>query len=537
MADKLSMVLPDHPDLATLIRMWEAVSGEISHERLIDMLMRTAVEHTGAERGLLILPRDGEYRIVAEATTSVDEVIVQLRQEAVNAADLPTSLLWYVLRTKEYVLIQNTSGDRAFSDDEYIRKQHARSVLCLPLLKRTRVLGVIYLEITLTRRTFTPPHRATLRLFASAAANSLENARLYSELQTREARLRRLVSSNIVGIGIWTLDGRIVDANDAFLSILGHTRSDLAAGSMSWMELTAPEWREPSAQAIEDAKVTGSFQPFEKEYLRRDGRRVPALVGGALFDKDGNEGVAFVLDLSKSKARARLADVARNTSLGVLTTSIAHEINQPLTGIITNATTCLRMLSAEPPNLEGARATAQRTLRDGTRASNVTRRFCDLFPHRPSTAVQIDLNDAAREVVALAASELKANRVVVEVSLDESLPQVRGDRVQLQQVILNLIVNAADAMKTIEDRPRQLHLVTSGEIAGELRLSVRDCGVGIDPTHAEKLFEPFHAPSTDGISFGLSISRSIIENHGGRLWAAANKGPGATFSFALPADP
>ena len=235
-----------------------------------------------------------------------------------------------------------------------------------------------------------------------------------------------------------------------------------------------------------------------------------------------------------AKAGAELAHVARVGTLGALTASIAHEVNQPLSGIITNASTCLRMLAADPPNLDGARMTAQRTLRDGNRASDVIKRLRALFAHTQPVTETIDLNDAAREVLALSASELDSSRVVLQTDFAEDLPAVRGDRVQLQQVILNLVVNAADAMRTVHDGARNLLVATVREGAGAVRLSVCDCGSGIDPKNFDKIFDAFFTTKSYGMGIGLSISRSIIVGHEGRLWASANDGPGATFSFSLP---
>jgi C4-dicarboxylate-specific signal transduction histidine kinase len=241
-----------------------------------------------------------------------------------------------------------------------------------------------------------------------------------------------------------------------------------------------------------------------------------------------------VAEESLSKARAELTHVARVMTLGALTASIAHEVNQPLAGIITNASTCLRMLAADPPNLDGARATAQRTLRDGNRASEVIERLRTLFARKEPKTEPVDLNDAAREVLALSSSELQRHRVILQTDFTQGLPLVNGDRIQLQQVILNLTLNATDAMKEIDDRPRALLIATAHEDAARVRLSVRDSGVGIDPQSIEKLFAAFYTTKTHGMGIGLAISRSIIESHNGRLWASANDGPGATFSFSIP---
>jgi PAS domain S-box-containing protein len=238
-----------------------------------------------------------------------------------------------------------------------------------------------------------------------------------------------------------------------------------------------------------------------------------------------------------NKARTELAHVARVTALSALTASIAHEVNQPLSGIVTNAGTCLRMLDASPPNLEGARETARRTIRDGNRASEVITRLRALFSKTSTTFESFDLNETAEEVIALSLSELRRNGVVLQLDLGVGLPSVFGDRIQIQQVILNLLRNASDAMSAVSDRPKELLVKTEREeSAGSLRLSVKDAGVGITPEIEEKLFEAFYTTKDDGMGIGLSVSRSIMESHQGRLWATRNDGPGSTFSFSMPCN-
>jgi signal transduction histidine kinase len=219
-----------------------------------------------------------------------------------------------------------------------------------------------------------------------------------------------------------------------------------------------------------------------------------------------------------------------------LTASIAHEVNQPLSGIITNASTCLRMLAADPPNVEGACETARRTIRDGHRASEVVTRLRALFGKKNTTLEVVDLNDATREVIALLLSGLQKDRVILRAELTDDLPPVTGDRVQLQQVVLNLIMNASDSMRGVDDRPRQLVIRTERDGGDHVRLTVQDAGMGFDPQVEERLFEAFYTTKSGGMGIGLSVSRSIIESHRGRLWAASNDGPGATFSFSLPSS-
>jgi PAS domain S-box-containing protein len=266
-------------------------------------------------------------------------------------------------------------------------------------------------------------------------------------------------------------------------------------------------------------------------------------VAHATRDQNGQlEYIAAVRDVTArrlsdealDKARSELAHVARVMSLGALTASIAHEVNQPLSGIITNASTCVKMLDGEPPNVDGARETAKRTIRDGRRAADVITRLRALFSKKETGTELVDLNEATREVIALSLSELERNRVITRTEFADQLPLVTGDRVQLQQVIINLLRNGSDAMSDVDDRPRELLFRTEVDEGDCVRLSVRDAGTGFDPQTLDQLFRSFYTTKADGMGIGLSVSRSIIENHRGRLWATPNDGPGVTFSFSIP---
>ena len=566
----------------------------------------------------------------------------------------------------------------------------AEECLLVPFYVAGKAVGTIWGIMHSDRRKFDAEDdrvMASLGKFASSAYQALAHIeelkiqvaeREKAEAEVRqlasglEAKVRRLVDANVVGIVMWNLEGTITGANEAFLRMVQYDREDLASGRVRWADLTPPEWRGHAERAIADLKATGSFQPFEKEYFRKDGSRVPGLVGGALFEGGGKEGVAFVLDLSeqkraeralrrseaflaegqrlgqigsfswrvatdeitwsaelyriyelevgvpvtlelirnrvhpedvsliekmkmvdqereadhdfewqyrllmpdhsikymhavahatrdqdgqleyiasvqditarrlaeeaRDKARSELAHVARVTTLGTLTASIAHELNQPLSGIITNASTCMRMLANDPPDVDGARETARRTIRDGNRASEVITQLRALFCKKDATTGSVNLNDAALEVIALSLADLQKNGVVLRPEFTDDLPLVTGDRVQLQQVILNLVLNASDAMSDVDDRPRRLVIRTERE-DDRARLTVQDVGVGIEPSGVDKLFEPFYTTKSGGMGIGLSVSRSIIERHHGRLWATLNDGPGAAFSFSIPRSP
>jgi C4-dicarboxylate-specific signal transduction histidine kinase len=298
---------------------------------------------------------------------------------------------------------------------------------------------------------------------------------------------------------------------------------------------------------IERARGAVSDFEYEHRLLMPDHSvKYLHLIAHGSRDQEGRlEYIGAVQDVTQRRlseealgqARSELAHVARVTSLGALTASIAHEVNQPLSGIITNASTCLRMLAADPPNVEGARETARRTIRDGNRASEVITRLRALFSRKDATTEPVDLNEAARDVIALLLRELQRNRVILRPELADGLPLITGDRVQLQQVILNLLRNASDAMSSIDDRPRQLLIRTEPDDGDRVRLTVQDAGVGFDPPAADRLFEAFYTTKNDGMGIGLSVSRSIIESHHGRLWATLNDGPGAAFSFSIPRAP
>jgi PAS domain S-box-containing protein len=386
--------------------------------------------------------------------------------------------------------------------------------------------------------------------FTKIASIAIERAQGDEALRASEAELRQAYV-------------QITEAQR--LSQTGSFTSDVAADEHRWSDEIYAIFEFPRGQAISMRMVQAVLHPDDRAQF--DSGFARALGGGADFDGEFRivtpsgrlkhlrcvahrmtqaEGrfvfTGAIQDVTARKlaeealnrARAELTHMARATALSTLTASIAHEVNQPLAGIITNASTCLRMLAADPPNIDGARATAQRTIRDGNRASDVIQRLRALFARRPPAMEPVDLNETALEVLALSASELQRRRVFLRTDLAENLRAVTADRVQLQQVILNLVLNAADAMNAVEDRPRDLLVTTALNPTGDVCLSVRDAGEGIDPQILERLFDAFYTTKADGMGVGLSISRSIIQGHDGRIWASANDGPGATFAFTIP---
>jgi PAS domain S-box-containing protein len=539
----------EHLDLASVIKVSQAVSGEIVFEKLIDTVMRTAIEHAGAERGVLILKRGTELRVEAEAVASGDTVVVRLREESPASAAFPESIVQYVIRTGETVILDDAAGRNQFWGDEYLCQRRARSILCLPMMKQATLTGVLYLENTLAPHVFTSSRLGVLRLLASQAAISLENTRLYRDLTEREAKIRRLVDANIIGIFMWKFHGQILEANDAFLRMIGYEREDLISGRLRWTELVPPEWLElDERKSGPGHKMTGRLEPFEKELLQKDGSRLPVLIGAVTHEEAGKEGIAFVLDLSEQKraeAEAResearyrqvqmeLAHANRLATMGQLTASIAHEVKQPIATARNNATAALRFLSRNPPDLQEVREAVGCVVNDSDRAALIIDRIRAQVTKIPARSARFDINDAINELIALTRRELVKNGVAVRVCFSEQLPPVEGDRVQLQQVVLNLILNAIEAMSSVDDVPREVSISTERRRADEILVAVRDSGPGIDPEHLERVFDSFYTTKPGGMGLGLSICRSIVRAHGGRLWAEANAPTGAVFQFSL----
>jgi len=372
---------------------------------------------------------------------------------------------------------------------------------------------------------------------------------LLIELQDREARARRLIDSNIIGIFIWGPDGRIIDANEAFLRIVGYDVDDLVAGRLRWKELTPVEWRDADDPRVAELRATGTVQPHEKEYYHKSGSRVPVLVGAAKLERKGEEAVAFVVDLTDRKkaeqqlreserrqheAQMQLAHANRVATLGQLSASIVHEINQPIAAAVTSARAALNWLDKDPANLERARQAVSQTMKSGNRVGEVIGGLRALLKKAPLRRDAFEINEAILEVVALTRGEVVKNGVSVQTQLAQGLPPIQGDRVQLQQVILNLIVNAIEAMSGAGEGARELLISTGSPESGGVLVVVQDSGPGLPAAALERVFDVFYTTKPSGLGVGLSICRSIIEAHGGRLWVTANVPHGATFQFTFP---
>ncbi|MGA2125618.1 MAG: AAA family ATPase [Xanthobacteraceae bacterium] len=663
----------EHLDFATMVKASQAVSGEVELEKLIDALMRLAIEHAGAERGLLLLSRGNELRQEAEAMTNGDGIIVRRRDA--SAAAVPDSIVHYVMRTREGVLLDNASLHSTYSLDPYVRGRNARSVLCLPLVNDSKLIGVLYLENNLTPHVFTPDRVTRLKVLVSQAAISLENSRLYRDLADREGAVREsegrfrdyaetasdwlweigpdfkftLLTENAfgsdpagrIGTVYWdhaldletepekwrlvrdTLDSRkpfrnfvycvagsngplyvkasgkpVFDSSGEFRGYRG-TGTDVTAITRAEEALRESERSLRSAidgipglvaildpngdieainrqiveycgRPLQELKSWGtngiihdkelphlvevfgrsiaSGVPYEVEArLRRfDGEyRWFDIRGIPVRDDSGRIGRWYVLltDIEdRTQALTRLqqmqsdfAHINRVSTMGELAASLSHEILHPIATARNNARAGLRFLAMKPPNLDEAREAIACVVRDVDRANDIVGRIRNHIKKAPPRRDAFDLNEAVREAILMVRSVIARTGVAVHTQLTDELVPVQGDRVQLQQVIVNLILNAVDSMSSDENGARQLSIgIEQGRADGGVLVQVRDSGPGIDPRHVERIFEPFYTTKISGVGMGLSICRSIINGHGGRLWAEANEPRGAVLQFTLP---
>jgi PAS domain S-box-containing protein len=535
-----------------VVSVSQAISAEIDLAALVERILTVAAEIAGALRASLILPRDGELFVEAEAVAVENRIECRLARAVVDATSAPESILRYVARTGEPVIVGDAlKSSSQFSHDPYVRAARVRSLLCLPLLKQTRLVGILFLQNDLVPNAFTEARAALLEVLASQAAISLENARLHADLRSAQERLSGAVRENELMIDViptvaWRAqcNGYVEHFNKPWLEYTGMTRED--ASGWGWAGAIHPDDVSSVGDYWQVLVTTDRTGEIEGRLRRHDGVYRWHLFRARPLRNESGQIVSWygtgadIEDLRQAqealnRTRSELAEMTKVASLGALAASIAHEINQPLAGIMTNTNTCERMLTADPPNVSGARETVRRALRDTKRAADVIARLRALFAKKQTAAELVDLSEATREVLAMSINELRRNRIVMRSELTCDLPRVTGDRIQLQQVIVNLLVNALEAMSGIDDRPRHLLIRTVRDADERVSLTVRDVGVGIRADQVDQLFDAFHTTKQSSMGIGLSVSRSIIEHHGGRLSGTPNHdGPGATFSFSLP---
>ncbi|WP_177307322.1 ATP-binding response regulator [Pseudoduganella namucuonensis] len=529
-------------DMLSVAKATQAISGRIVLDELVDTLMRIVLENAGAQSGAMLLVRDGKLALVADIHVARRDVNVRLRRGAEQApGELPETILNYVRRSGETVLLADAAALHPYAGDAYFSRHRPKSVLCLPIVRQGALIGLLYLENNLVTHAFTPARVTVLELLACQAAISLENAQLYTDLREREARIRRLVEANIIGIFFWDVRGAINDANDAFLDMVGYSRDDLRAGKLSWSGLTPGEYNELDRIKVAQLGTVGACAQYEKEFIRKDGGRVPVLIGGTMLEGSLEQGLAFVLDLTErrqaeAERAARKSADAANAAKSAFLSSMSHELRSPLNTLLGFA----RLMERQPALPEETRADLAIILRSGEHLRALINQVLDLAKIEAGRMVldiaDFDLHAMLDELEEMFALKARGRELSLRFELDGAPRFVRGDPLKLRQVLINLLDNA---IKFTERGEVALRVRTP---PGEERLAfaVADTGIGISAAELGQLGTAFVRAGgalREGTGLGLAITRNFVRLMGGELLIASEPGRGTTagFSVELPA--
>ena len=541
-------------DLLSVAKASQAISGQIVLDELIDTLMRIVIENVGAQSGYLILVRQGQLSLVAETHLAQQDVRVQLRREpGLPASALPESILNYVRRSQEKVLLADATALHPFATDPYFARRQPKSLSCLPIIRQATLIGLLYLENDLVTNAFTSDRVAVMELLASQAAISLENAQLYGDLQQenverkraeealreREARIQRLVESNIIGISFSDMHGGVLDANEAFLQIIGYTRQDLLSGKIR--TLTAPEYLTANMLNVKEIMQTKAIAPFESEFIRKDGSRVPVLVGVALLEGESPQAISFVLDLSERKQaeaerEARRAADAANRAKSEFLANMSHELRTPLNGILGYAQILQRDKTLGERHIAGLNVIQQ----SGEHLLTLINDILDLAKIEAGkltlSAGTIPLTQFLRVISDMVS--VKAEQKGLDFILDiapEVPVGIQADEKRLRQVLLNLLSNAVKFTNR-----GQVKLQVCLTPSARLRFEVQDSGIGISQDQLESIFQPFEQVGDaqrrlGGTGLGLAISRQLVRLMSSEIEVESRVGQGSTFWFELEA--
>ena len=530
-------------DLLSVAKASQAISGQILLEDLVDTLMRIVLENAGAQTAYLILMRETKLALVAETHVAQQDGRVQFHREPdLPASDLPESMLNYVRRSGETVLLEDAAALHPYSSDPYFFRHRPKSVLCLPILRQAVLIGLLYLENNLVTHAFTPGRVTVLELLASQAAISLENAQLYTDLREREARIRHLVESNIIGVFFFDLQGRVSEANDAFLRMVGYRREDLLAGKIQWTELTPAAYRGLDEKKAAELRSAGTCTPYEKAYLRKDGSHIPVLVGGALFGGSQEQGVAFVLDLTErrqaeAERAARKSAEAANAAKSTFLANMSHELRSPLNTLLGFA----RLMERQPTLPHEAKEDLAIILRSGEHLRMLINQVLDLAKIEAGRTVlnetDFDLHAMLDEMEDMFAFKAQDQGLTLRFEQDNVPHFVHSDPLKLRQVLINLLGNALKFTRQGGVTVCIAHLATPA--GARLGFAVTDTGPGIAAEELQYLFNPFMQTSAgrqaqEGTGLGLAISRSFVRLMGGEMRIDSQAGQGTTVSFDLP---
>jgi len=530
-------------DLLSVAKASQAISGQIVLDELVDTLMRIVLENAGAQAAYLVLVRDANLALVAETHVAQQDGRVQFHREAgLPASDLPESMLNYVRRSGETVLLEDATTLHSYSSDPYFFRHHPKSVLCLPILRQAALIGLLYLENNLVTHAFTPGLVTVLELLSSQAAISLENAQLYTDLREREARIRHLVESNIIGVFFFDLKGGISDANNAFLGMIGYEREDLLAGKIQWTCLTPAAYHAIDEKKATEVRSTGTCTPYEKEYLRKDGSRIPVLVGAVLFEGSQEQGVAYVLDLTErrqaeAERAARKSAEAANIAKSTFLANMSHELRSPLNTLLGFA----RLMERQPALPYETKEDLAIILRSGEHLRTLINQVLDLAKIEAGRMVlnetDFDLHAMIDELEDMFAFKAQDQGLTLRFEQDNVPHFVRSDPLKLRQVLINLLGNA---LKFTRQGGVTMCITFLAESAGvRLHFEVIDTGPGIAAEELKDLFNPFMQTSSgrqtqEGTGLGLTISRNFVRLMGGEMRIDSQPGQGTTVSFALP---
>ena len=545
-------------DLQSVIKASRALSEEINLERLIETLMTILLERAGAQRGLLI--RVGENtipEIEASAITSTDGVRVRIMKDVPTASDMPLTVLAAVIRTGQEIHTGKPEAFHPFSQDPYLVTSGA-AVMCVPMFKQARLVGVLYLENRLMPEVFTVEHSRVVSLLGAHAAISLETARLYAELveeniQRRrvEKELRASQTSLMLGEQIshtgswrWELQQDLMFMSEEYARILGLPEKQKMISMAEFLTFVHQDDYPRISTLVTESVRDGLTMRAEFRIIRADGatRTILGIGDPVGVGSEVNEYFGIITDITSQRmaedamrvAQADLARVSRATTVGQLSSSIAHEINQPLMSIVSNAGASLRWLNRDPARLDKARMGLEEIISEGERAGEIIRSLQSLTRRQDPTFARLDLHHAIRHIITLSRSELEQRRINVSYELAAENSFIMGDSVQIQQVLLNLVMNAVEAMADVTERPGTLVLSTSNPEEGLVRCEIADSGTGIEPALMERIFDSFWSTKAQGMGMGLTISYSIIERHRGKLTARHRDPHGSVFAFTLP---
>ena len=544
-------------DVLTVVKASQAISGQIVLDELIDTLMRVALESAGAQSASLVLLRDNVLELAAVASVGPQGVSVQRRHGAPpSAAELPTSIINYVRRTRERVRVGSATRPNPFAADEYFASHQSKSVLCLPILRQAELIGLLYLEHTLISDAFTPGQLAVLELLAGQAAISLQIANLVETerhareaLASSESRFRKIFESNMIGLLFGDLSGNITEANDYLLDMLGYTRADVESGRLNWTELTPPQWQAVSAAAVEQVRSFGRCLPFEKEYIRKDGSLVPALIGASRFPGKEDGTLSFILDITERKraeaalhlSEENLRQVQKMEAIGNLAGGVAHDFNNLLSLILGYASLlAMDMTVADPRHLYVEEIAAA-----GDRAAELTKQLLAFGRKQVLQPRVVTLNSILLDVERML-RRLIGENIELIVLADPNAGTTRVDPGQVAQIIMNLAVNSRDAMPlggklTLETANVELDESYAAEHEGvtagpHVMLAVTDTGIGMDEATQARMYEPFFTTKEVGKGTGLGLATvfGIVRQSGGSIWVKSAPGKGTCFKIYFP---